>query len=180
MQRRISIQQARLASVRPPSASAEEFHRLLKNFLSHAFELPVGQLWQRHTGGCPFYPAPGHCDCCVAGRWHCDMGVMRPPMHSPAHCSPALRPSAQHPLDKGRQAGRPAFGVLAPRRSPCPGGPGGCPWPWWPCPGHSCWAFLAIHLCLQAVSIKKGLCTTGICLVVVMLELRERALVPSA
>ena len=44
----------------------------------------------------PFYPAPGHCDCCVAGCWHCDTGVMGPPTGSPAHC-----PSTQHPSEEG-------------------------------------------------------------------------------
>ena len=45
---------------------------------------------------------------------------------------------------------RKASGLLAPRQSLCPGGPGGCPCPWWPCTGHSCWVFLTPPLPLSS------------------------------
>lgn len=37
----------------------------------------------------PFYPAPGHCKCCIAGWWHSDMGVM-----GPTTCSIILHPAS--------------------------------------------------------------------------------------
>ena len=61
--------------------------------------LPLGWLWaacqadwQWDRGGCPFYTAPGHCDCCVAGWWHCDTGVRGPPRAQP--CPPPLGPAS--------------------------------------------------------------------------------------
>lgn len=37
----------------------------------------------------PFYPAPGHCECYIAGWWHSELGVMGPPL-----CSMIVHPAS--------------------------------------------------------------------------------------
>lgn len=65
--------------------------------------------WRWGVGGCPpggmplpFYPVQARW-CCAAGWWHCEWGWWGPPWHS------------------GGPHRRKAFGVVAPRRSLCPG-----------------------------------------------------------
>ena len=53
--------------------------------------------WGWDRGGCPFYSAPGHCDCCVGGWWHCDTGG----------CEGAPPPCAALPLGPASFGGRP-------------------------------------------------------------------------
>lgn len=87
----------------------------------------------------PFYAAPGHWDWCMTGWWHYDTGVIGTPHEAP----PAT------PLHSVLWSQ--AFGVLAPRQPLCPGGPRGCPCPWWSGSGYSFWASLSIHLCIPTV-----------------------------
>jgi len=71
--------------------------------------LPIWAGWQQGTGEFPIYPAPGHCDCCAAGRWHSDIKTMGP-LHSPTH-----RCSTQHALEDGLWGAGPEE-VPVPRR----------------------------------------------------------------
>ena len=115
----------------------------------------------------PFYAAPGHGDCCVAGCWHCDTGVTGPPLRGPAR-----RPSAQHPSQEGLWAAGPEA-VPGPRRLR------GLSLPLLAMP----WAqLLGVPLNTSGHSdyVVKAVCPICIHLVVGMPEVKARLLVPSA